>query len=164
MDGRCIHRWMETKWGVYHIALKQGKGLGSRKTRVTVNLEEIAQKLTLGWALSLSLLSSPFSLPSASLSLSLSLSLALSLSSCLAPFAAMKPLPYLIKNYVPPATTIVGRDFQGQAANISLLWNINLVIDLVLETKPGMGFLWFSGEASGLRTTSHAKPATVPKG
>ena len=33
----------------------------------------------------------------------------------------MKPLPYLIKNYVPPATTIVGRDFQGQAANISLL-------------------------------------------
>jgi hypothetical protein len=96
---------METKWGVYHIALKQGKGLGSRKTRVTVNLEEIAQKLTLGWALSLSL----------------SLSLALSLSSCLAPFAALKPLPYLIKNYVPPATTIVGRDFQGQAANISLL-------------------------------------------
>ena len=112
--------------------------------------------------LSLSLLSSPFSLPSDSLSLSLALSL--SLSSCLAPFAAMKPLPYLIKNYVPPATTIVGRDFQGQAANISLLWNINLVIDLVLETKPGMGFLWFSGEASGLRTTSHAKPATVPKG
>jgi hypothetical protein len=53
--------------------------------------------------------------------LTFSLSLALSLSSCLAPFAAMKPLPYLIKNYVPPATTIVGRDFQGQAANISLL-------------------------------------------
>ena len=78
MDGRCIHRWMETKWGVYHIALKQGKGLGSRKTRVTVNLEEIAQKLTLGWALSLSL--SLFSLLPSLFLLTLSLSLALSLS------------------------------------------------------------------------------------
>ena len=98
--------------------VEAGEGVREQKNACHSQSRGNCSKTNFGLGtLSLSLLSSPFSLPSASLSLSLSLSL----SSCLAPFAAMKPLPYLIKNYVPPATTIVGRDFQGQAANISLL-------------------------------------------
>ena len=58
MDGICIHRCMGTKWGAYHIALKEEKGLGTQnwtKTCVTANLEEFAHRLILGWALSFSL-------------------------------------------------------------------------------------------------------------